>query len=766
MKQDYGNCVSEHDAVIGEISEEAEKRFSDALKKYEDEIKRFEKGISMIASRDFVKRAFRYTQMTFRKRLEGDTRNIIGWRLFQLVFIVSMIPEVVRCEYGDDSSNPDTNTANLLYFPTGGGKTEAFLGVCVFTMFFDRLRGKNIGITAFLKYPLRLLAVQQLERALIVIVKANLVLHSIENLADSTDFQIGFYVGKNVTPNEIKDAELANEDSNNQAYRFIDTCPLCGKKSVIVKFDPVRKVLRHICDNPECSCSELPLIITDEEVYRYLPSLVICTIDKMATLGLNPRFKAMFGKVKSYCHKHGYSVGSSCSCSDCNEPIVGVGHLKDPIPTLFIQDEMHLVKESLGTFDAHYEAFIDYFAKELAPVEYRKHICYIGATATISQYAAHVQHLYHRFATRFPCEYPSRNTGRDFYSYVDYTDIARILTGFAPYGTSSIMDGMWRAVYEMHKLICLLMREKDLYFEKLKARGYSGSIENYSKMLYDYWVELVYNNRKNDADELKNSFTNQANNALISEGLDPFEIESMTSDQGFQTVRQILFDIKDNHCKKNATNLILATSTISHGVDEDSLNSIFFFGMPNNNAEYVQAYSRVGRKYTGIVVDIIRLLRVRDRSYLRNFVLFHANKDDLIETVPINRWARNAIYNTLPGLLSGLCLQYFDLRENLRKHESEALHLKKQLQNGDINPENVARLIIEMLGCGESEAFSILYVEIIKSEVVRILESIRNSSNMDRLKLSEAISKFSTGSKGPMLSLRDTQEPVYIDIKN
>ena len=172
----------------------------------------------------------------------------------------------------------------------------------------------------------------------------------------------------------------------------------------------------------------------------------------------------------------------------------------------------------------------------------------------------------------------------------------------------------------------------------------------------------MYNNRKQDALELENAFQNQANNFLDAKGYPRFEIEQMTSDVDFQTVRKTLFDIQANRKKLESTNLILATSTISHGVDEDSFNIMYFFGMPNNNAEYIQAYSRTGRRYTGIVVDIIRLMRVRDRSYLKNFVVFHQNKDDLVESVPINRWAKNAIYSTLPGILSGVLMQYYTVQ--------------------------------------------------------------------------------------------------------
>lgn len=140
----------------------------------------------------------------------------------------------------------------------------------------------------------------------------------------------------------------------------------------------------------------------------------------------------------------------------------------------------------------------------------------------------------------------------------------------------------------------------------------------------------------------------------------------MTSDTDFQQVRKTLFEIQENRRNLEAKNLLLATSTISHGVDEDSFNVMYFFGIPNNNAEYIQAYSRTGRRHTGIVLDLIRLTRVRDRSYLKNFVIFHQNKDDLVEPVPINRWAKNAVYCTLPGLIVGMLYQYIALQKNMK----------------------------------------------------------------------------------------------------
>lgn len=695
MEEDYGRCEDDFESRRSKLSSQACLKYQNALREYENEISRFHNGIKQIEYKDFVRKAFYYMNKTFQTKLDGQSRNITGWRLFQIVFIVSMIGEVIHSEYRDDASltYADIDVANLLYFPTGGGKTEAFLGITVFAMFFDRLRGKTQGITAFLKYPLRLLAVQQLDRILAIVMQANVVRQENIELALATEFRVGFYVGKDNTPNKISKNEKlssrgerqqnldllleSDQDTLNEYYRFIDKCPCCGKKMINVRFNKERWVLEHICDNPDCPADVLPLFIVDSEIYRYLPSIVVSTIDKMSLIGISNEFKALFGQVKCYCPIHGFSTGSKCTCAEsgCSGRVQAVGYLKDPVPTLFIQDEMHLIKESLGTFDAHYESFLYYYAKRMVKPDHRKKIRFIGATATISMYQEHIRNLYHMEPKRFPCEYPSVKNGEDFYSYTDENDITRIILGYAPYGRS-ITDGMWESVYFMRRVVYHMMDHLEESYETLKQQGFTASIEEYQNMLFDYWIELVYNNRKQDAIELENAFQNQANNRLAAKNIPLYVIKQMTSDVDFQTVRKTLFDIQTNKKNTDSTNLILATSTISHGVDEDSFNIMYFFGMPNNNAEYIQAYSRTGRKYTGIVIDIIRLMRVRDRSYLKNFVTFHQNKDDLVESVPINRWAKNAIYSTLPGILSGVIMQYYTILTDT-DHLYHAVKVKK-----------------------------------------------------------------------------------------
>lgn len=781
MCEDYHKCEEEYRNTEF-ASDVAKERFGEALEEYYREISRLKKGIEQIEYKDYVRKAFLYMNKTFQVKFTKKDKNITGWRLFQIVFIVSMICEMIRSEYKDDRSiaEADLEVANLLYFPTGGGKTEAFLGACVFDMFFDRLRGKNEGISAILKYPLRLLAVQQLDRVLSIVMKANKVREETEELQFCNPFQVGFFVGKDNTPNAInafeplsnrgrkdKPSDLiieSDQDTLNDYYRFIDTCPYCGKKHVNLRFNKETWKLEHICNNPECPVEVLPLLIVDNEIYRYLPSIIVSTVDKMAMLGTSNDFRMLFGQVKKKCSIHGYSSGSKCSCSACNNKntLSSVGRLKDPIPTLVIQDEMHLVKESLGTFDAHYESFINYYANELVPPQQRKQIRFVGATATISMYKEHIRNLYHMSGRRFPCEYPSIKDGEDFYSYTDTKDVTRILLGYAPYGRS-ITDGMWESVYVMRLVVYRMIQFLEETYTEIRQKGFSGSKEDYREMLYDYWIELVYNNRKQDAMELENAFQNQGNNLLESKGIPKFEIEQMTSDVDFQTVRKTLFDIQANRHDFESTNLLLATSTISHGVDEDSFNVMYFFGMPNNNAEYIQAYSRTGRKYTGIVIDIIRLMRVRDRSYLKNFVVFHQNRDDLVESVPINRWAKNAIYSTLPGLLAGLLMQYYTVQTD-SDNLYQAVKVKKLLMDGKISIVDVTQKLIDAYGCNDQEKMSLAYKEIIIEEVNRILSGIMNGNFVTNDFLSEAISKFSKGKKSPMRSLRDTEEQIVIKI--
>ena len=191
-------------------------------------------------------------------------------------------------------------------------------------------------------------------------------------------------------------------------------------------------------------------------------------------------------------------------------------------------------------------------------------------------------------------------------------------------------------------------------------------------------------------------------------GITPFSTRKMTGDETFQDVREVLSQVETNEDVFNGVNLIVATSMISHGVDADRFNIMFFYGMPGNTAEYIQAYSRTGRRHSSIVIDIIRPSRETDQSYLKNFVNFHEFKDIMVESVPINRWATKAIDCTLPGIFTGLLLTKYN-PELQFAHSSLFFmnNIKDAIIAGRLDP-NTVRNELKMVIEQKEEGLSVL----------------------------------------------------------
>lgn len=403
-----------------------------------------------------------------------------GWRLFQIAFVLAHVPTLasrVPGLEGHFDATFDEDSASLLYMSTGGGKTEAFFGIIVFALFLDRLRGKKRGVTTMMHYPLRLLTVQQAQRLARLLAQAELIRRSSD--LEGAAFEIGFWVGGGNTPNrtEIKPGQLdqtlacipvwsdpaaQNEqtliDANRayasakEAWNKIPNCPFCGGESTTAlrRFPELHQALGIVCLEQSCSWNRvtrrpghsapvpLPFWVVDTDIYRRAPSVLLGTIDKLALLGQNTttisRIAQMFGLAR---WREGGPDGLFFEPSadkvadlppagtDRVAPAYsgGVEAFLDPFPSLIVQDEMHLLEESLGTFGGLFETGLFAWLRRLAallgqrasripgaPDEPRlPHV--IGATATASDAAKHVLGIYQKAVVQFPHPGPGLHDG-------------------------------------------------------------------------------------------------------------------------------------------------------------------------------------------------------------------------------------------------------------------------------------------------------------------------------------------------------------------
>jgi hypothetical protein len=308
--QEY--LVRDWEARIQDLGGLEQQEAREARDKYEIEIQRFERGVRLLEDKNYpiVLRAFTLMNASMRRA----NRTHTNWRLFQLIFIVSQLPELAAREY-EALASDDDGVVELLWFAAGGGKTEAFMGVMLWQCFFDRLRGKRIGNTAFVRFPLRLLTFQQLQRLFQALAAADEVRKEIG--LQGARFSIGYLVGGTVTPNAIDDDldKRFTRDGVDPKYQRIFNCPYCRTSSIELRYQSALRLVEHRCSNQSCFSygDRLPVYVTDQDIYRYLPTLIVSTVDKLALLGQNQRFANLLGRIDLVCTAHGASFSKTNS---------------------------------------------------------------------------------------------------------------------------------------------------------------------------------------------------------------------------------------------------------------------------------------------------------------------------------------------------------------------------------------------------------------------------------------------------------------------
>lgn len=642
-----------------ELDEAELEEYDRAADRFGAELERYEHGVDIVRLEDDVLRAFRLMN-----EVNARQHDFPGWRLFQLVFIVSNLSGVVCREYPQHETTYDQK-ADVLWFPTGGGKTEAYVGLILFNLFFDRLRGKSQGVTAWIRFPLRLLGRQQKTRFLESLLYAEEIRQSSNDFASDSrgePFSLGFFAGGYDTPNAIgtkRDTlrEMFQKDQKKleNKCQVVDECPLCGSE-VDVEYDVEKNSVFHNCQGDDC-LGQLPIYVVDRDIYRYVPSILLGSLDKIAVFGMQPRFANLLGNYTTWCPVHGYGYSGRCSehqlCDrDDDLEDVDPDDIYDPIPTLHLIDEVHLLSEELGTFASHYETLYETLCKQIGDETPKV----IASTATIAEYERQIENLFQKDATRFPADGPVQ--GETFYGELTET-VEREYLGIRPSNRShlyTILD----TIIDYHQLI------RDAYQMDPKDLGSAAGVEELMAERRDeiidmYETSLIYFNAKDRKDRYRENITKYANDQMVNSGYDSPIIErQLTADTESPELLNELEDPGETPFRERI-DTVPATSFIGHGIDVDRFNLMLFYGFPRQTFQYIQASSRVGRQsgVVGFVLDVFDPLKKRDSHRYRYFEKVHQYLDRTVEPVPIDRWAKFGIDRTFSGILKACLLQYF-----------------------------------------------------------------------------------------------------------
>jgi Helicase conserved C-terminal domain len=612
---------------------------SDEAALFAEEIGRLRQGLDLLGKDDNLRRAFALANRSF---VDSPAVEHTVWRPFQLGFLLATLASIV-----DESADGERSVVDTLWFATGGGKTETYLLFVLTAAFHDRLRGKREGITSWGRFPLRMLSLQQTQRFADVLGSAELVRQ--REQIKGHPFSLGFFVGNNGTPNRIERNARFGPDPNDPEmpakYQVLLRCPFCTSQELEMRFDQGRWALDHVCAAKDCPWEgkPLPFRIVDEEIYRSLPTVVLGTLDKAASISMQAAMRGFYGPPSARCPQpsHGYTYAPrSKTPNGCLLP--GCSATPNPLgqdaalyaPTIRMQDELHLLRDSLGAVDAHYEALLDGLQ-----VNFGSSPKIIASSATLAGHDEQVAALYRRSGRTFPR--PGPRAGRSFWSS-DSTQLARRFAGLAPRGVT--------LEYATDQLTEALQRVTRRAVEDpaVVAADIGVDVAAIPDLVRAYGVDVVYGSNLKDVEAVARSFDTQIQldrkvNAATLTGRTPLE-------EVRETLARLTTPEADFY---ERVHLVAASSMLSHGVDIVRLNVMVMLGLPLATAEFIQTTSRVGRSHPGLVIVLHKIGRERDAAVYRTFPSFVAHADRLIDPVPITAKSRRVLELTFAGLEQG-----------------------------------------------------------------------------------------------------------------
>ncbi len=693
---------------------------------------RLDRAVQLLRDNPQAREAFRFANQAMarqrvrsefvRKRLaraDEDVRRLLttvdvpenrSWRPFQLAFILLCLPGLTDPDHPDAGRGPLMDgQVQLLFFPTGGGKTEAYLGLTAYTIAIRRLQGTvgtgvdtrdgSRGIGVLMRYTLRLLTAQQFQRATALISACELLRRERVAARDfrwgTTPIRIGLWVGVSVTPNTFDDALRQLEDATSRAgeghvggLQQFATCPWCGSPLDLGRdghADRLRRRVLLFCGDPDGQCpfsrarsdEGIPALVVDEEIYRLAPDLLIGTVDKFAALPWNSSTAHLFGHVTTACDRHGFrSADTEQWCRDGGHPSAGGLPAAHPGPAqrlrppdLIIQDELHLISDALGSMVGLYETAVDALCTRTQDGQPVRPV-FVASTATVRRAREQVQQVFARGLTVFPP--PLLDAGDTFFSRrvaPSAATPARRYRGILATGErlTAVEIRVMTALLEFGQY--LFDQLGDVVDPYLTVVDYFTSTRDLASMRR--LVEDDVSDRLNRQDALVQrrrptiaELTSRMDSRKITQSLADLEhrfIHAQDSTPGIQALRALRTSDKDAYDQTlrspllRPLDVLLATSMLQVGVDVQRLGLMVVTGQPKNMAEYIQASSRVGRSKSGpgLVVTVYQWNRPRDLAYYEHFGYEHTTFGRRVEGLTTTPFSKRALDRGLAGLLVG-----------------------------------------------------------------------------------------------------------------
>lgn len=627
-------------------------------------IERLRNGISQLINNDTAWQSFKYmneAMLLQRIKTKHCKPDIVSWYPFQMAYILQIIPDIV------DNQSPYHNDVDLLWFPTGGGKTEAYLGLSSFTIFYRRLSEKSDnkcgGVTVIMRYTLRLLTLQQFERASAMICACEYMRKKYH--ITGNEISIGLWIGSGMTPNHIKDAKetlgklLENATAN--IYEAnpvqITKCPWCGAEISLGGYSIENEHMNiRCCNNPDCDFhNHLPVYIVDDDIYDVMPTLLLSTVDKFARITWEERAGNLFGAAG-------------------NKP-----------PELIIQDELHLISGPLGSVTGIYEIAVDEICKH-----YGSSPKIIASTATVKNADKQIKILYNRNMIQFP---PNGLSYKDSFFAVEADTEkrpARTYIGICSIGNTSseLLIKIFALLIFMKHLYIKQKKPVDVidqffttigYFNSLKELGTSSII-----IMDRISTEIKY--------LAAYKFKEEAEKYLITDDKETdiptyLKNDELTSRNSAKEIKSVLDRLANPFTSDNCFDYVMASNMLSVGIDIDRLGVMCVYGQPKSNAEYIQATSRVGRANPGLVISLYNGMRSRDKSYYEQFDYYHSTFYKYVESTSVTSYSPRAIEKALH------CAFVAIIRHTVPKYNSNKSAYKFRKNDKEI--ENIKQIILK-----------------------------------------------------------------------